>query len=629
MAKMQEKTARMTLSPLELMRQAAGTPEELRQKLGRLVAMLSTYARGELVERKLETLRRRGHIDQIPSRVQLAVGAVDMLRFWISPAAADYYEQRGINYAFHQVLRFLDEPASLADPVGFFSTRDGIIGHLLQVVHANPVYDLQLLDAFDDGLDQLVAQTEAMIAGTHPRSASIGAVVEEPDYHPRLLAFVRAWRLDPTTPPMLRSNVAQDPRFAMLERTFGTLTGAMRYFCRLPSSPAEGALHLLRVRRFPEHLGEPPPALPCYKAPVTTAPDPGVLGEPTPRRGHVSVVRLPDQWFILATSAQLQKSPLSVKLQGTPLVLFRDGQGRAAALLDRCPHRNVPLSLGRVHLGQLECPYHGWRFDGEGRCRFVPSLCGEHEGKARRAPSLATVEQDGFVWVYSTPDATPTSRPYRFRMLGQPGYTHVRQVVAAEASLHATAENALDVPHTAFLHRGLFRPESRGITITAVVRRQGDRVEAEYVGEPRPPGLVGRMLSPSGGIVTHFDRFLLPSIAEVEYRIGAENHILVASALTPVDDFFTRIFTIVSFRTRLPGGLLAPLLTPIATHIFRQDARILRQQTATIRSFGGEQFVSTEIDVLGKHILRLLRAAERGEIPREEATEEARIPLIV
>ena len=76
---------------------------------------------------------------------QLFAGAIDMLRFWISPASADYYRSIGIDYAFHQVLRFLDEPASLGDPIGLFSTRDAIIGHLMQVVHANPRYDLELL----------------------------------------------------------------------------------------------------------------------------------------------------------------------------------------------------------------------------------------------------------------------------------------------------------------------------------------------------------------------------------------------------------------------------------------------------------------------------------------------------
>jgi hypothetical protein len=151
-------------------------------------------------------------------------------------------------------LRFLEEPASLADPVGFFSTEDGIIGHLMQVVHANPVYDLQLLCMFDRGLDELERQLEQMEAGTHPRAETIAAIVEEPDYHQRLLAFVRAWRVDPSLPPLLRENIADSSAFSEIEQTFGSLTAAMRYFCRLPRTPLEAATHLLTVRTFPSDL---------------------------------------------------------------------------------------------------------------------------------------------------------------------------------------------------------------------------------------------------------------------------------------------------------------------------------------------------------------------------------------
>lgn len=140
----------------------------------------------------------------------------------------------------------------MADPVGFFSSRDGIIGHLMQVVHANPVYDLQLLGMFGDGLDELERQLVEMVQGTHPRADSIRAIVEEADYHARLLAFVRAWRKDRTTPPMLRSNVVGE--FSEIEKTFGTLPGAMRYFRRLPRTALASARHLLLVTTFPRHL---------------------------------------------------------------------------------------------------------------------------------------------------------------------------------------------------------------------------------------------------------------------------------------------------------------------------------------------------------------------------------------
>lgn len=349
------------------------------------------------------------------------------------------------------------------------------------------------------------------------------------------------------------------------------------------------------------------------------------------RKGQASVVHLPGQWFIAARSRDLGRKPLATRLFGTPIVLFRDREGRAGALLDRCPHRNVPLSLGTVaDDGTLRCAYHGWRFDLAGACKLIPSLTGSPQAKARNAHALPTVEQQGFVWVYTLPSQQPeppASKPHSFSHLGAPGYSTVTQVVEAEGTLYSTLENALDVPHTAFLHRGLFRSESRGLTITAKVERSSDRVVAEYVGEPRPTGLIARILSPSGGIVTHHDRFLMPSIAQVEYRIGSENHLLVDSVMTPLDDFRTRIYAVVSFRARLPHFLIRPFVKPLALRVFQQDAFILRRQTETIQTFGGEQFASTEIDVLGRHIWRLLRAAERGDV--HGGDERAEVRLVV
>lgn len=343
------------------------------------------------------------------------------------------------------------------------------------------------------------------------------------------------------------------------------------------------------------------------------------------RRGRASVVHLRDHWFIACTSRELQRRPLATTLFGLPLVLFRDTSGHPGALLDRCPHRNVRLSAGRVETdGTLACPYHGWRFDAGGACTLIPCRTQGKDAKAQRAFAFPAREESGFVWIYasgSQGDPPPILRePHRFAYLNRPGYATVRQAVIADGSLYSTLENALDVPHTAFLHRGLFRSGSRGLTITARIQRGPDRVEAEYVGEPRPPGLIGRVLSPSGGIVTHFDRFLLPSVAQVEYRIGDENHILVDSVMTPLSDWKTRIYAVVSFRTRLPHFLVKPFVKPLAMRVFQQDAAILRQQTETIHTFGGEQFASTEIDVLGRHIWRLLKSAEQGVAASEETS---------
>lgn len=340
-------------------------------------------------------------------------------------------------------------------------------------------------------------------------------------------------------------------------------------------------------------------------------------------RQRARVARPLKHWYVAATSEALRAGPYASTVLGVPMVLFRDAHGQAAALLDRCPHRNVPLSDGQVLKGELQCPYHGWRFDGAGRCTNIPCRVeGPGEAKAREATAFPVREQDGLVWVVPSPGVTPMLEPYRFRLLNEPGYATVSQVVEAEASLYAATENALDVPHTAYLHRGLFRGEGRGIAITAKVRREGYSVACEYIGEPRPPGVVGQLLSPSGGTVTHFDRFHAPCVSEVEYRIGDENHLVVATAMTPVDDWHTRLYAKVSFRLRVPHALVSALLKPLALMIFKQDARVLKRQTDAVARFGGEQFASTELDVMGKHIWRLLRAAEREEPLHDHVVEE-------
>lgn len=333
-------------------------------------------------------------------------------------------------------------------------------------------------------------------------------------------------------------------------------------------------------------------------------------------------------WFVLARSAEVGARPVVRHLWGRPIALFRTPKG-VGALVDRCPHRNVPLSHGDVVDDTIRCSYHGWRFTADGRCAAIPGRL-DAPGAAHRALAHGVVEQQGFVWVWGVPDEQPEGEPFRFRLADDPSYATVRRVVEAEASLHAAAENALDVPHTAFLHGGLFRTDRTARQpITCVVERHADHVECEYVGEARPTGIVGWLLSPSGGTVVHHDRFYLPSIVEVEYRIGTENHILVNAALTPVDAFRTRLFAVVSLRSRIPAWILRPVVTPVALRIFRQDSVVLAKQTATMQVFGEQRFVSTDIDLLGPHILKLLQRAERGETPERAAPWRKEITLLV
>ncbi|MGZ3422796.1 MAG: hypothetical protein ACXWUG_24210 [Polyangiales bacterium] len=238
------KTKRLSASSIALLRDAAGPPHVMAAKVVRLLRAVAAYGDARSLDARLERLRGLGLIQEIPTRLQLVVGALDMLRFFIVPAAADYYASKGIDFRFHQVLRFLDDPASLVDPTGFLSARDVIIGHLMQVVHANPRYDLQLLESHEGGLDDLEAQVLSMLEGTHPRARSIGAIIEDPGYHARLLDYVRAYKRDRDSLAPVRENISSG--FAEAERNFGTLPSAMRYFASLPRDLTGALGHLRR-----------------------------------------------------------------------------------------------------------------------------------------------------------------------------------------------------------------------------------------------------------------------------------------------------------------------------------------------------------------------------------------------
>jgi hypothetical protein len=251
--------ARKTESPLRLVAAAIGGPAQIAGKLGRLGRTLRLWLDQQEVTRRLARAEQSGFVATTPTRWQLVFGGFDMLRFVIEPAARDYYEQQGISFGFHQVLRVLDDPVSMIDPTGFLSDRDTIIGHVMQVVHLNPIYDLQLLQLFPDGLDALESQVAAMVAGTHPRSGTIGAIVEDPTYHARLLDYIRRYRLDPETPPLVRQEqtLRGDPAFAAAERTFATLPGFLAYCNRLPTRFATLARRWRTVRSFPMELARP------------------------------------------------------------------------------------------------------------------------------------------------------------------------------------------------------------------------------------------------------------------------------------------------------------------------------------------------------------------------------------
>jgi phenylpropionate dioxygenase-like ring-hydroxylating dioxygenase large terminal subunit len=115
-------------------------------------------------------------------------------------------------------------------------------------------------------------------------------------------------------------------------------------------------------------------------------------------------------WYRALPSGQVSRNRLhKAMLLETPLVIGRDLQGKPFALRDACPHRGMPLSCGWFDGENLECSYHGWKFDAHtGQCRAIPSLTSDQTLKVDRiyAGSYPCAENDGYVWVF-VPEPPP------------------------------------------------------------------------------------------------------------------------------------------------------------------------------------------------------------------------------
>lgn len=322
-----------------------------------------------------------------------------------------------------------------------------------------------------------------------------------------------------------------------------------------------------------------------------------------PEQGSPAAARCSlENWFIAAHSDQLRRGPLRRIILDRPLVLFRDSRRRVAVLEDRCPHKHVALSLGRVVGNSIQCPYHGLCFDSAGRCTAQPSRAPGERMCADRVPHFPAVEQDDWIWVYLGSNPPPPAPRYRKTR----GYRWFELHNVMEAPMELVLDNGVDCSHTGIVHRGLFRSHpSRPVTCRIEETATGIRVET--VGECASGKLDSTVLVGAGAPIEHTDAFMRPHTVQVDYRFGRA-HFVTILVCTPETASRTRVYT--------RQGVSMPPVTALATLVSRfvtrrivaQDKRILENQAAQIAHFGRPSRPTANADAPTRWLRRALGA---------------------
>lgn len=276
-------------------------------------------------------------------------------------------------------------------------------------------------------------------------------------------------------------------------------------------------------------------------------------------------------WTPLLPLSEVGAAPRAVSLAGERLVAFRQPRGEVAVLLDRCPHRGAALSLGRVtDRGCIECPFHGWQFDAQGRNCHVPLNPDANTARLSAVALAARVIGD-MVWVYTGRSAPSLPEPVVPEGLRAPGLA--RTYLQRTWNCHWTRamENMLDSPHLPFVHRrSIGKSLARNMTPQS---RMQVSWESTAWGGRTSAVLDGR---DSGA----FLEFYRPNVMALHLPLP-RRHLRIHALVIPAEAGRSRLI-ICQSRDFLRSRLLHPVFSWV-------NSRIADEDRAVVESMGGDE----------------------------------------
>jgi phenylpropionate dioxygenase-like ring-hydroxylating dioxygenase large terminal subunit len=163
---------------------------------------------------------------------------------------------------------------------------------------------------------------------------------------------------------------------------------------------------------------------------------------------------LPNHWYPVLSARKLKKKPVAIERLGHKLVVWRSPEG-VNCFIDRCPHRGISFARAKVVKGELQCAFHGFRYNAQGACISIP--CAGSQAKIpqrlRLSPGLAVCEAHGLIWLWSGPGAPEGEPPWLEAVLPRIDGIHTGEMsqIWNNNAVRLT-ESFFDVHHVPWVH---------------------------------------------------------------------------------------------------------------------------------------------------------------------------------
>jgi len=191
-------------------------------------------------------------------------------------------------------------------------------------------------------------------------------------------------------------------------------------------------------------------------------------------------------WYCAAFAHEVTRAPFMRRILNLPVLLVRNDEGKVRAIGDRCPHRFAPLHCGVFDGVTIECPYHGLRFDLEGKCQLNPHGDGKIPGAAQ-VRSFPVRERDGVVWLWAgEPSQADPDDITPLQLVDRGDRAPVGGHLTMNVDYRLVLDNLMDLSHAMFLHAGTLAPERARRDATYDAQPDAIRVDAVMRDVPTP-----------------------------------------------------------------------------------------------------------------------------------------------
>ncbi len=335
-------------------------------------------------------------------------------------------------------------------------------------------------------------------------------------------------------------------------------------------------------------------------------------------------------WYVAAWDHEVDRTLLARNVAGRPVVLYRTNGGEPVALADACWHRLAPLSLGKLCGDDVQCGYHGIRYDQDGKCTFMPAQ--ETINPSAAVHSYPVVQRHRFVWVWpgdpalANPDLIPDMSSN-----GHPDWAGGGRMIEVQANYQLLLDNLMDLTHEEFIHTSSIGSEALSVAPFDTVHDGNTVTVTRLMPSISAPPLWQRMINIKypdyDGPVDRWQIIHYTAPATIAIDVGvakAGTGALEGDRSQGVSGWVLNTMTPTGPKTAMyhwafnrdfalgDEDLTASLVDGVAG-VFAEDEAMLNSQQAAIDANPGYDFYNLNIDAGGMWVRRILKKIVDGE----------------